>query len=216
MRRSFLLVMCGLLSLPGTSGPLALAAEPGRGAEERFEAEIRPVLVQTCFPCHGGKKTSGGLRVDTREALLKGGDRGAAIVPGDAEPEPAGPGPAARGRIAEDAARQAAAGADGRRLRPVGRGRSALGAEESRSGPGGGSSFTAKSLGLRAREGRRSARRSERMVGSPDRPVHRRRPPQAGSAAGGPGKPADAAPQGHLRPDRPAADSRGDGGLPER
>ncbi|HEX5269867.1 MAG TPA: PSD1 and planctomycete cytochrome C domain-containing protein, partial [Gemmataceae bacterium] len=50
--------------------------------EAFFEAKIRPVLVGQCLKCHGGDKVSGGLRVDSREALLKGGDRGAAIVPG--------------------------------------------------------------------------------------------------------------------------------------
>ena len=49
-----------------------------------FEAKIRPVLVKHCYQCHsaeGGKKIKGGLRVDSREALLIGGDSGAAIVP---------------------------------------------------------------------------------------------------------------------------------------
>ncbi len=52
-------------------------------ADERddfFEAKIRPVLVGTCFRCHGDAKTSGELRVDSREALLKGGASGPAIV----------------------------------------------------------------------------------------------------------------------------------------
>ncbi|MFO0891335.1 MAG: c-type cytochrome domain-containing protein [Isosphaeraceae bacterium] len=53
--------------------------------DEQFELEIRPVLAQTCFPCHGGKKTSAGLRVDSRAALLRGGDAGPAVVPGDLE-----------------------------------------------------------------------------------------------------------------------------------
>jgi hypothetical protein len=48
-----------------------------------FEARIRPVLAGTCFKCHGDRKTSGGLRVDSRQALLEGGDRGPALVPGD-------------------------------------------------------------------------------------------------------------------------------------
>jgi hypothetical protein len=58
------------------------AAPPAPSSEEVFETEVRPVLVRTCFPCHGGKKTSGGLRVDSRAALLRGGDSGPAIAPG--------------------------------------------------------------------------------------------------------------------------------------
>ena len=53
--------------------------------DEFFESKIRPVLAETCFKCHGGQKTSGGLRVDAREALVKGGERGPAIIPGDAD-----------------------------------------------------------------------------------------------------------------------------------
>lgn len=48
--------------------------------EAFFETKIRPVLVGKCFKCHGGEKTSSGLRVDSREALLKGGDSGTALV----------------------------------------------------------------------------------------------------------------------------------------
>jgi Protein of unknown function (DUF1553)/Protein of unknown function (DUF1549)/Planctomycete cytochrome C len=50
--------------------------------ETFFELKVRPVLAMKCLPCHGGKKTNSGLRVDSREALLRGGDRGPAIVPG--------------------------------------------------------------------------------------------------------------------------------------
>jgi hypothetical protein len=52
-----------------------------------FETKIRPVLVEQCYECHaaGAKIVQGGLRVDHREGLLRGGDTGAAIVPGDAE-----------------------------------------------------------------------------------------------------------------------------------
>ena len=51
-------------------------------AHDTFEKSVRPVLLGTCFKCHGGQKVSGGLRVDSREALLKGGESGAALVPG--------------------------------------------------------------------------------------------------------------------------------------
>lgn len=47
-----------------------------------FEGSIRPVLAGTCFRCHGGERISGGLRVDSRQALLVGGDSGPALVPG--------------------------------------------------------------------------------------------------------------------------------------
>jgi len=47
-----------------------------------FEKSVRPVMVEHCLKCHGEKKQWAGLRLDSREALLRGGDTGAAIVPG--------------------------------------------------------------------------------------------------------------------------------------
>ena len=49
-----------------------------------FESRIRPVLVQSCYKCHSSQSNApkGGLRVDSREALLRGGESGPAIVPG--------------------------------------------------------------------------------------------------------------------------------------
>ncbi len=46
--------------------------------------KVRPVLVQNCYPCHATMRM-GGLRLDSREALMKGGNSGAAIVPGKPE-----------------------------------------------------------------------------------------------------------------------------------
>jgi cytochrome c553 len=50
-----------------------------------FEKKIRPVLVAECYGCHSAKaeKLKGDLRLDTRDGVRKGGDSGAAIVPGD-------------------------------------------------------------------------------------------------------------------------------------
>ena len=53
--------------------------------DEFFETQIRPVLVERCFDCHGREQPKGGLKVDSRDALTKGGESGAAIVPGKAE-----------------------------------------------------------------------------------------------------------------------------------
>jgi len=52
--------------------------------EEFFDARVRPVLSKNCLSCHG-VAPQGGLLLDTREHLLKGGQSGAAVVPGDPE-----------------------------------------------------------------------------------------------------------------------------------
>ena len=65
-------------------GSLLAASNGAVRADDRedfFEAKIRPVLVESCLRCHGSTKTSGALRIDSRETLLKGGKSGAAIVP---------------------------------------------------------------------------------------------------------------------------------------
>ncbi|MCO6456260.1 MAG: PSD1 domain-containing protein [Pirellulaceae bacterium] len=51
---------------------------------EWFERRVRPLLVQHCYECHSAQtdEPSGGLRLDSREALLAGGELGAAVVPG--------------------------------------------------------------------------------------------------------------------------------------
>src|SRR4051812_25236954 len=47
-----------------------------------FESRIRPLLVTKCQKCHGDEKHKGGLRLDSRLSLLKGGETGPAVVPG--------------------------------------------------------------------------------------------------------------------------------------
>lgn len=54
------------------------------GAIDFFEAKIRPVLVKECYQCHSAEKNQakGGLRLDSKAAMLAGGDTGPVIVPG--------------------------------------------------------------------------------------------------------------------------------------
>lgn len=47
-----------------------------------FLRDIRPVLERSCVGCHSGERAKGGLRIDSRTALLKGGHSGASLVPG--------------------------------------------------------------------------------------------------------------------------------------
>ncbi len=58
------------------------AVAEDRAAVEQFEQKIRPLLVEKCLECHGTKKQQGNLRLDTRAALLKGNESGAAVVVG--------------------------------------------------------------------------------------------------------------------------------------
>lgn len=69
---------------------VGLAAEPDslRAAEKFFEAEVRPILANRCYECHGEKKQKGGLRLDDIGYLKAGGDTGPALVVGKPEESP--------------------------------------------------------------------------------------------------------------------------------
>ena len=94
------LVSLGLLSAAlaafAVDGRPVAAADPvppGHAANmaasrELFVAKVRPVLIAHCLECHGGAKTKAGLNLATREGLLAGGDRGAAVVPGKGSESP--------------------------------------------------------------------------------------------------------------------------------
>lgn len=75
-------MLCALLCIVLAADEPTGIAPPTVDQLRFFEASVRPVLVEHCQKCHGEKKQWGGLRLDTREALLRGGDSGAAIVPG--------------------------------------------------------------------------------------------------------------------------------------
>ncbi len=58
------------------------AAPPTAAQLEFFEKEVRPVLADHCYKCHGPKKQKSSLRLDSRELILKGGELGPVVVPG--------------------------------------------------------------------------------------------------------------------------------------
>ncbi|HTN02428.1 MAG TPA: c-type cytochrome domain-containing protein, partial [Planctomycetaceae bacterium] len=80
-RLSMLCLMLGMISVAGR----AECAEPTAEQLKFFETSVRPLLVEHCQKCHGEKKQWGALRLDSHEALLKGGENGPAIVPGKPE-----------------------------------------------------------------------------------------------------------------------------------
>ena len=88
---------CGLAAVaaapapPSRRMPAKVARDPRPAAKppsatpesvEYFEKEVRPLLAAECYSCHGAKVSQAGLRLDSREAMLKGGARGPSVTPG--------------------------------------------------------------------------------------------------------------------------------------
>ena len=87
MNQNWSKILCAVLAfwLTGTARADEKSVEPTQEGVKFFEAKIRPVLIDQCYRCHSseGQAVRGGLSVDSREALLAGGESGPAIVPGD-------------------------------------------------------------------------------------------------------------------------------------
>jgi Protein of unknown function (DUF1553)/Protein of unknown function (DUF1549)/Planctomycete cytochrome C len=81
MRRWYWCLFAGL----AMAGSSASAGTKDAAGIDFFETKIRPVLIEHCHQCHAGKKSRGGLTLDSREGLLQGGDKGPAVVPGKAD-----------------------------------------------------------------------------------------------------------------------------------
>lgn len=73
--------------LPWAAPAVSLAEQGTPEQLEFFERRVRPLLVAHCYECHSGDaaKLQADLRLDHRGGLLKGGESGPTIVPGDAE-----------------------------------------------------------------------------------------------------------------------------------
>src|SRR5438876_3946735 len=87
MKRAICNALWVLLSA-GIAAAAAPAPPPAPEGVEFFEKNIRPLLVEHCYQCHsvGAKKgVKGELLLDSRDALLKGGEGGPILVAGSPE-----------------------------------------------------------------------------------------------------------------------------------
>src|SRR5215831_17476860 len=80
MRLAFIPLLGAVMFHSSVSAAQTAAA--GKDAGEFFETHVRPVLAKNCFACHTNSKM-GGLQLDSRDHLLKGGNDGPVVVPGD-------------------------------------------------------------------------------------------------------------------------------------
>ena len=64
----------------------AVSSTPPDAASPQFYTEhVQPILQSNCYRCHAGLNHRGGLQLDTRAALMHGGEDGAVIIPGHPE-----------------------------------------------------------------------------------------------------------------------------------
>src|SRR6266542_687641 len=81
----FAVVVCGMAT--STAAETPKTAGLSAADHEFFERKVRPLLSHNCYQCHStkAKKQRGGLQLDSRSAVQKGGESGPAIVPGKPE-----------------------------------------------------------------------------------------------------------------------------------
>ncbi len=76
-------VTLAALRAPDDSARPSESVKPDPANVEFFEKKVRPILAARCQGCHGPDKQKGGLRLDARATVLKGGTTGPAVIPGN-------------------------------------------------------------------------------------------------------------------------------------
>ena len=70
------------IELIGSSLP-KVHADEDPSKPEYYTTKVKPIFDANCARCHGGENHRGGLNIDTRAGMLKGGHDGTVLVPGD-------------------------------------------------------------------------------------------------------------------------------------
>jgi mono/diheme cytochrome c family protein len=78
-------VLAGALPLFAADVDLSKLPPASTKSDVTFAKDIKPMFEKSCFKCHGPEKQKGKLRVDSVEAIKKGGDDGEVIVIGKSE-----------------------------------------------------------------------------------------------------------------------------------
>lgn len=73
-------------SEPSARKVTSLPSPAGRPVD--FELDVRPILMDSCYRCHGPKRSKSGFRLDVPSAAMEGGDLGVAIIPGSSASSP--------------------------------------------------------------------------------------------------------------------------------
>ncbi|WP_433967022.1 c-type cytochrome domain-containing protein [Tunturiibacter gelidiferens] len=77
------LVAIGLLGWGARVGAVQAAGPDEAAKPEFYTTKVHPILQANCYRCHGGMNHRGGLSLQTRAGMLKGGHEGPVLIPGD-------------------------------------------------------------------------------------------------------------------------------------
>jgi WD40 repeat protein len=88
------LLLCPISSRAADDKDAKKEAKPGKElppaatVQVDYAKDIEPILTSTCIKCHGPEKQKSGYRLDSREAAIKGGENGVAMVAGKSAESP--------------------------------------------------------------------------------------------------------------------------------
>ena len=83
MRRAIVGLGVALLSLSVWGARQPVEADEDASQPQFFTTRVQPIFQANCYRCHGGMNHRGGLSMETRAGMLKGGHKGTVLVPGD-------------------------------------------------------------------------------------------------------------------------------------
>jgi cytochrome c len=89
MRNAFVATCAAGLLVATCAAGLLLTSRTGKSQDspaaspDYYTTKVQPIFQKNCYKCHSGAIHSGGLMLDTPAGILKGGDNGAVVVPGD-------------------------------------------------------------------------------------------------------------------------------------
>ena len=81
-RLTIALSLCAALALTATAAAKKEIPPASKKTGLTFDKDIKPIFEKSCFECHGDKKQTAKLRLDSLAATLKGGENGKAVVVG--------------------------------------------------------------------------------------------------------------------------------------
>jgi cytochrome c len=86
MKRTLVALEVAIVALMGWSLRVATVQAAGQNEAAKTEfytTKVQPIFQANCYRCHGGMNHRGGLNIQTRAGMLKGGHDGTVLVPGD-------------------------------------------------------------------------------------------------------------------------------------